>query len=275
MSETSTSETSSKPVTLPQKLVVTLRAGGPYFAIANVICVGILAYAYLSVKLEPKTLAVTGSARKAILSDLVTWTGTITTKDTNLVQAYDSLKAASDKVKAFLVTNGIPESNITMSAISTVRRFHQEVVPASSASPGSPVPPAHVITTDKVESYTLSQSISINSTDMNKVPWVSRAVTSLIKEGVEIDSGPPCYLYTKLSELKINMLAEATKDATARAEQIVENARGRLGKLVEARMGVMQINPKGVSATSAEGNNDTSSYEKEITSVVSVKFEVR
>jgi hypothetical protein len=93
--------------------------------------------------------------------------------------------------------------------------------------------------------------------------------------GIEIDSEQPRYLYTKLSELKINMLAEATKDATTRAEQIVNNANGRLGKLVEARMGVMQITPKGVSDTSGEGINDTSSYEKEITSIVAAKFEVR
>ena len=269
------SESKNNPVTLPEKIVVTLRAGGPYFALANVVCVGILAWAYLSVKLEPKTLAVTGSARKGILSDQVTWTGTITAKDANLVKAYDELKIASDKVKDFLVTNGIPETNITLSAIVTTRRFHQEIVPATPATATTPASPANVITTDKVETYTLTQSIAINSADMTKVPWVSRAVTSLIKEGVEIDSGPPSYLYTKLSELKINMLADATKDATARAEQIVENAHGRLGKLVEARMGVMQINPKGVSATSAEGNNDTSSYEKDITAIVSVKFEVK
>jgi len=42
------SETSEKPATLPHKLVVTLRAGGAFFAIANVICVAILAWAYLS-----------------------------------------------------------------------------------------------------------------------------------------------------------------------------------------------------------------------------------
>jgi hypothetical protein len=269
------SDSTNAPITFPQKLVVTLRAGGAFFALANVICVGILAWAYLSVKLEPKALAVTGSARKAIVSDLVTWTGTVTTKATNLVQAYDALKVASDKVTAFLVSNRIPETNITLSAITTARRYHQEVVPAPPAGPGAPAALPTLITTDKVESYTLTQSVSISSTDMTKVPEVSRAVTSLIKEGVEIDSGAPCYLYTQLSELKINMLAEATKDATTRAEQIVDNAHGRLGKLVEARMGVMQINPKGVSATSAEGINDTSSYEKEITAVVSVKFEVK
>src|SRR5262245_34353096 len=267
-------ETGNKASTLPEKLVITLRAGGPFFALANVVCVGIFAWTYLSVKLEPKTLAVTGSARKAIVSDLVTWAGTVTAKDTNLVQAYDALKAASDKVRQFLITNGIPETNITLSAISTSRRFHQEIVPAPATAPGSVPAPPTILPTDKVASYTLTQSISISSADMVRVPWVSRAITTLIKEGVEIDSESPSYLYTKLSELKINMLAEATKDATARAEQIVENARGHLGKLVEARMGVMQINPKGVSATSAEGLNDTTSYEKEITAVVSARFEV-
>ena len=269
------SDNSEKPPTLPHKLVVTLRAGGVFFALANVACVAILAWAYLSVKLEPKTLAVTGSARKEIVSDLVTWTGTVTAKDANLVKAYDALKAAADKVRDYLVASGIPGTNITLSAITTTRRYHQEIVPGPAASPGAPAAPATVITTDTVESYTLTQSVSISSTDMDKVPEVSRAVTSLIKEGVEIDSGAPCYLYTKLSELKIDMLAEATKDATARAEQIVNNANGRLGKLVEARMGVMQINPKGVSATSAEGINDTTSYAKEITAVVSVRFEVK
>jgi hypothetical protein len=263
-----------KSITFPEKLVITLRAGGPYFALANVACVGILAWAYLSVKMEPKTLSVTGSARKAIVSDLVTWNGTLTAKNANLVKAYDELKSGAEKVRAFLVANGIPDTNITLSAITTTRRFHQDVVPGT-VTPGGPPPVPTIITTDKVESYTLAQTIAVSSDDMEKVPWASRAVTSLIKEGVEIDSEPPCYLYTKLSELKINMLAEATKDATARAGQIVENANGRLGKLVEARMGVMQINPKGIFATSAEGINDTTSREKEITSVVSVRFEVK
>lgn len=255
---------------LPGKLVVTLKLGGYFFALANVVCVAILALAYVSVKLQPKTLSVTGSARKAIVSDLVTWRGTITAKDADLVKAYDDLKIEADKVKAFIVASGVPESNITLSSISTTRHYKQEVIAQATSS----APPT-IIATDKVEAYTLTQTISITSTDMERVPEISRTVTSLIKDGVQIDSEAPCYLYTKLSELKINMLAEATKDATTRAEQIVNNANGRLGKLVEARMGVMQINPKGVTSTSAEGMNDTSSYEKEITSVVSVTFEVK
>jgi hypothetical protein len=260
---------------LPEKLVVTLRAGGVFFAVANVICVAILAWAYLSVKLEPKTLAVTGSARKAIVSDRVIWTCSITTKDANLVKAYDQLKSSADKVRAFLTARGIPDREITFSAINTIRNYHQEVVRAAPGENGEGGGRTAVITTDRVDSYKLVQSVTVNSADMVKVPEAARAVTELIKDGVEIDSESPSYLYTKLSELKINMLAEATKDATSRAEQIVNNANGRLGKLVEARMGVMQITPKGVSATSGEGINDTTSYEKEITAIVAAKFEVR
>jgi len=269
-------DTNSTSATLPGKIVVTLRAGGIFFAAANVICVAILAWTYLSVKFEPKTLAVTGSARKAIVSDLVTWSGSLTAKDPNLVKAYDDLKAASDKARDFLVGKGIAESEITFSAISTSRRYHQEIIPAPAPNPGQVATASPtIITTDTVEMYTLTQFISISSNDMHRVPEVSRTVTSLIKEGIEIDSDAPRYLYTKLAELKINMLAEATKDATARAEQIVNNANGRLGRLVEARMGVMQINPKGYTDTSAEGINDTASYEKEICAIVSVRFEVK
>jgi hypothetical protein len=304
-------ETDRKTSILPEKLIITLRAGGAFFALANVICVAILAWTYVTVKLEPKVLAVTGSARKAIVSDLVTWEGTISVKSPDLVKAYDDLKVNADKVKAFLITNGVPESDITFSAITTSRRFKQEIVttprpasgditsttsstwPASSSGSSTwPTSPygtgesssiefggrpgqAIIITTDQVEMYTLAQTISISSSEVVKVPEVSRTITSLIKDGVEIDSGSLRFLYTKLAELKINMLAEATKDATLRAEQIVNNANGHLGKLVEARMGVMQINEKGYTATSGEGINDTSSYEKEITAIVSVKFEVR
>jgi hypothetical protein len=287
-------------------MIISLQVGGFFFALANVICVAILTWAYLQIKFEPKTLAVTGSARKAIRSDLFTWSGGLTANDPDLIKAYDHLKDSLDKVRAFLIAKGVPEGDIVASSITTSRRFHQEVLQpkprhpaaAAAAAPawglfgGAPPAPAAgkdddddeddddqkapvVITTEAVDMYTLSQTISVSSSDVIKVPDVCRDVTSLIKDGVEIDTGPTAFYYTKMSELKINMLADATKDATTRAEQIVNNANGTLGKLVEARMGVMQINPKGSTETSAEGNNDTTALDKEISAVVSVRFEVR
>jgi hypothetical protein len=71
------------------------------------------------------------------------------------------------------------------------------------------------------------------------------------------------------------MLAEATKDATARARQIADNSGAKLGAIREARMGVMQINPAHSNDATGSGNNDTTSLVKEITAVVSAKFELR
>ncbi len=274
---------SADSVNKPGRMIVSLQVGGFFFALANVICVAILAWTYLSVKLEPKTIEVKGSAKKGIESDLITWSATITAKDADLTKAYDKLKGDADRVAAFLKEKGVPEGEVTFSQISTTKTFvKREVVqPAPNASLGLVPPSANNtpvvqwVDTDEVKAYVLTQTVTVESTDMKRVPQVSREVTSLIKDGVEIDSGTPSYLYTKLSELKIDMLAEATKDSTTRAMQIVNNANGRLGRLVEAKMGVMQINPKGSSTTSAEGVNDTTSYGKEITAIVSATFELR
>ena len=85
---------------------------------------------------------------------------------------------------------------------------------------------------------------------------------------------PRVGLRTKLAELKIQMLAEASKDAHTRAEQIATQAKSRLGSLLTARMGVMQINPANSSEVSAEGNNDKTSLDKDVLAVVSATFGV-
>jgi hypothetical protein len=87
----------------------------------------------------------------------------------------------------------------------------------------------------------------------------------LVSEGFE-------FIYTKAGEAKVEMMAEATRDARARAEQIAGQGSRKLKELRSARMGVVQINPLYSAATSWEGNNDTSSVEKTITATVSVTF---
>jgi len=265
---------------LPSKIVVSLQAGGIFFAIANVLCVAILVYAYMAVKLEPKTLEVKGSAKKVIVSDTISWSGTVSARDADLPKAYDKLKSDTDRIAAFIKAAGVPDNEVTFSSIHTEKVMAKEVqpafAPAGGIAAGAALPAPQIINTNnRVELYVLTQTVSIESHDMNKVPTLSRNITNLIKDNVEIDSGSPMYTYSKLSELKIDMLADATKDATNRATQIVTNANGKLGKLVEAKMGVMQINPKGVTDVSGTGNNDTTAFEKEILAVVTVRFELR
>src|SRR5262249_44290977 len=160
---------------------------------------------YLSVKHEPRTLDVKGSAKKAILSDTIAWDATITARDPDLIAAYDKLKADADRVAAFIKTAGVADKEVTFSSIATSKIFQREVIPtpppAGAANSANPPPPT-IMPTNKVEMYVLTQSVHIESRDMNKVNVISRSITSLIKEGAEIESGSPRYLYSRLSELK-------------------------------------------------------------------------
>ena len=249
---------SGSGVSLPAKVVVSLRAGF-VLALANVLCVAILAWAFLRVKGEAKVINVTGSAKKRIESDLVVWKGRVLVNDRDLVEGYNALQAATDKTTAYLRAQGVPDAQVTVSAVATSRNMARD---------------AKGNATDQVSSYDLTRAVTITSGDVHGIAKVGARATELIKDGVMLESDPPQYLYTKLADLKIEMLAEATKDATGRAKQIADNSGAKLGAIRDARMGVMQINPVHSTAASDSGNNDTTSLEKEITAVVSARFEL-
>jgi hypothetical protein len=72
------------------------------------------------------------------------------------------------------------------------------------------------------------------------------------------------------------MLAEASKDARTRAENMVHETGGAdLDRLLSAQMGVININPANSTATSWEGNNDTASLEKDIISIVRATYTLK
>jgi hypothetical protein len=110
---------------------------------------------------------------------------------------------------------------------------------------------------------------------VERIEKASREITSLLDEGVVVNSGCPSYFYTRLGELKVEMLAQAAKDARERAENILRSAgNATIGKLVVADMGIININAANSTKTSEEGNNDTTALEKDIITIVHAEFEV-
>ena len=70
------------------------------------------------------------------------------------------------------------------------------------------------------------------------------------------------------------MLADASKDARDRAEQIASHAGSKVASLIVAKMGVMQVNPAYSTEVSAEGNNDKSTLEKDALAIVTASFAI-
>jgi hypothetical protein len=202
-------------------------------------------------------ITVTGSARRPITSDLATWKGNVEVQKATLPEAAAELERASARVRAFIVARGFPDTAIMASAINSYAVREARM----SGEEGN-----------RVVGYRLSQRISVSSTDIARIGALSKAVGDLLTEGVPLSPESPEYTFTRLADLRIAMLGDATEDANTRAKQIAERSGGRIGRIKSVRQGVFQITPRNSTEISDYGMNDVSAVDKDITAVVRVTF---
>lgn len=232
---------------------------GTALAIGLIISSLILGWSYKNSKKGDEAITVTGSAKKRITSDLVLWSAGVSSQAPQLADSYKQLSNDIPKIKQYLLSKGIPEDQMTVSSISTTTIKRKD-------SEGNE--------TSEITGYLLSQQIEVRSTDVQKIAAVSREATELINQGILIESAAPKYYYTKIGDLKIEMLGEAAKDAKERAEKIASSTGNSIGSVKSAKMGVLQITAADSTDVSDYGVFDTTTVEKDMTAVVNVSFAV-
>ena len=242
--------------------------------VATILGVSIIISCFIGVfglaeyKSKKNDIDIKGYVTQQITSDTIVWSGYYDAQAVELKDGYNTLEADREKVKKYFIEKGFTEEDLIFSSISTIEN--------------------HVLTeygapTNVIANYELSQTVTISSEDIDKVTEVSRNATELLNEGVQFQSYAPEYHYTKLDDLKVTMLADATKDATNRAAMIAENAGSELGDLTHAHLSDIQITPLYSVPIDNYNNygyynyvdNDTASLEKEITVVVYCTFEIK
>ena len=202
-----------------------------------------------------QTIVVTGSARKRIHSDLAIWTIHVSGEDQDLKKAYQILKDGLDRVRKFLDERKFESKEVSLGAIETETHYARDLK-------GNEI--------RDVSSHTLDRSFVVTTSNVDKISGTAAEVTELIQEGIHVTSWSPKYHYTKLNELKIEMLGEASKNARERADKIAQNAGCRVTEVRNARMGVLQITRSDSTEVSDSGINDTSTIDKDVTAVVTL-----
>ena len=129
--------------------------------------------------------------------------------------------------------------------------------------------------TNEIAFYNLSQPVVIKSKDVNKIKEISVDIQNLVQQGIDINVNNTEYYYSKLSDLKIQLLKSATTDAKARASAMLKATNNRPGKIQSVQMGVFQITPPDSTNVSDMGINDTSTIDKKVTAVANVVFYVK
>ncbi len=233
---------------------------GICIAVATIVASVILSQGALKImKFSKEVITVTGSAQQEIRSDYIVWQAGFSRREASLPTAYKKLNEDLEKIKAYLITKGVNESEMIISQIATTAVYEK-------TKEGKD--------TNKIEGYVLAQGIEVRSHDVDKITDVSRGSTELINNNIEFVSAAPQYFYTNLDELKVQMLQKATENAKKRAESMAKSTGNRVGVIRSAKMGVFQITPVTSTDVSDWGENDTSSLDKKVMSVVNVSFAI-
>ncbi|MEO6813626.1 MAG: SIMPL domain-containing protein [Ginsengibacter sp.] len=220
------------------------------------------AYKYRSTAME--TVVVTGSAEKDFISDLIVWRGSYSRKSMDLKSAYSQLKEDETTIRTYLTGKGINNSEIVFSSININKEFNYKT-DANGRALGQ-----------EFTGFNLIQNVKIESPNVDKIDQISREATELIEHGIEFNSSAPLFYYTKLTEVKMDLLAKASADGKKRAEIIAENAGNSLGKLKKANLGVFQITGKNSDEDFSYGGTfNTSSRNKTGSITIRMEFAVK
>ena len=211
-------------------------------------------------KIQTQTIRVTGSASQQVTSDSASWTVTLRTKNSTLKDGYAKLSTDAKLINKFLLAKGFDEKDIVFGAINSYENYGR--YPNGSMS-------------NDVVGYTVYQSVTVNSNDVDKITEVSKNAEELIKQNINLNAENVRYFVSNLDDIKIKMVGEATKNAKQRAESMVRGTNGKIGSMNSAKMGVFQIVPINSTDVSDYGINDTSSIEKKVVATVNATFNVK
>ena len=234
---------------------------GIVIALGAMISTFILANAIVSYqKLQNQTITVTGSASQDISSDLAVWRAYYEVRSNDLKSGYAKINTDQKNVKEFLISSGMKEEDIKFTPVSSYPVYKKL---------------ANGYDSNTIDGYRLSQNVEVSSSDVDAVTKISQDVVKLVDKNVELTSNTVEYYVSNLNELKVKMLAEATKDAKQRAQSMVKSTGGNIGVMNSAKMGVFQIVAKNSTDVSDYGIYDTRAKNKKINAVVNATFTIK
>jgi hypothetical protein len=224
-----------------------------------VLALGLIGAVSLATKnLSNDKISVTGSAYKIVQSDSARLEFQIQTRKSTKQEAYNTVKAQLPIVKKFLGDKGFKDIDIMASSGYNTYKY----------APNG-------YTTNEIAYYNLSQTVIVKSNDVQKIKELSTEIQSLLDKGIDIEIINTEYFYSKLSDLKVELLKDATTDAKERAGAMLKATHNHPGKIQSVNMGVFQITPVDSTNVSDMGINDTTTIEKKVTAVANVVFRIK
>lgn len=201
---------------------------------------------------KDRKVNVKGLAEQEVEADKVTWPIVSKEVGNDLPGLYNKIGETQKKIKAFLMRNGIKESELTENA--------PQVVDMQAREYGD---------NNKPYRYIVTSVITVTSQQVKPVRQIIARQGDLLKEGVAIVDGgyenPVKYEYVSFKEMKPKMMQEAIENAEKTAQQFAENSHSKLDKIVSADQGQFSI----------ENRDENTPYIKKVRVVTTVTYSLK
>ena len=221
---------------------------------------GIIATFIVTKTMSKDVITVTGSYSQTVTSDKGVYEFEVIARGSSRADAYAILKKQKPIVIKFLKEQGFTDDQIEAKYINGYNLYRTNYNGNS---------------TNEIIGFNADQRYSVKSNDVEKIKKVSIDINTLTEQGVDISGYEPSYFYSKLSDLKIEMLEKASNDAKQRAKAMLKATHNSVGKIQSLQMGVFQITPEDSNDVSDMGISDSSSIKKKVTSVANVTFRIK
>lgn len=199
-----------------------------WLASAGLLTVGLIVGGYLlgdgllRAKMADRSVTVRGLAEREVTADLATWTIAYSAQSSDLGSAQADMDRDTAAITKFFKELGF-EADALKPTGANVNQYSSSGIPQ----------------------YTIRQRLSLRTKDIDKAQAAVARQFDLVRRGVVLEDGSGMsYTFTKLDEIKPEMVAAATKDARKSAEQFAEDSGTDVGGIKSATQGYFSINSR-------------------------------
>lgn len=182
-----------------------------------------------------RAVTVRGLAERDVTADLATWTIAYSATAGNLADAQGSVDRDTAQIRDFFRELGFPADALQPTGVN-VTQYKDNGVPG----------------------FTVRQRVTLRSKDIKRAQNAVRRQFELVRRGVILEEGSGMsYTFTRLNDIKPKMVAEATRDARAAAEQFAKDSGAEVGTIKSATQGYFSIEARDGDSGGGWGVSDT------------------
>jgi hypothetical protein len=204
-------------------------AHGALVAVGLAIFGTVVGSSLIRFKSFERVVSVKGLSEREVPADVAVWPIRFAAANADLPALYAALEADSKTIVGFLVAAGFEEQEITVAAPTVTDKLAERY--------GNP---------ERIElRYAAQQAITVYSKKVDVVRQAMNRLGELGKKGIafggaEYGRGTE-FLFTKLNDIKPQMIEEATRKAREVAEKFAADSASKLGRIRSANQGQFSI----------------------------------